>query len=313
MAYLEQRLERLLALYHNHGIRVLLLKGAALAVTVYRSFSARPMADLDLLVDADRAMEAWELARGSGWTRTVDDQQRRAYEEHQHLPPLDDARGTGLGLELHTELLPKGSPFAFDADVLWRNALGTEVGGQPGFVPADVDMVLHLCIHFAWSHGLVDAAWRTFRDLQVLIDAGRVDWQELARRAREARASTCVYWTLRLGRRLSGLAVPDSPLADLAPAAGEHLLSPVERYFCTVLCAPSEWQDRTILVGRAMWRLAIRPRWSGHGAARPWGREELFAWARQASPEARPVTAGNLSFLPRRWRQFFRELRALAP
>jgi hypothetical protein len=313
MAYLEQRLEALLALYDSQGIRVLLLKGAALAVTVYHSFSARPMADLDLLVDRDRAQEAWELARGAGWTGTVTDQQRLAYQEHQHLRPLDDARGTGLGLELHTDLLPKESPFAFGAEALWRDAVPIEVAGRPGFAPADVDLLLHLCIHFAWSHALVDAAWRTFRDIQALITAGRVDWQELARRARPARASTSVYWTLRLGCRLSGLAVPEGLLDELRPPAGEPLLRPVERYFCTVLCRPPDWQDRTILLGRTLWRLGIRPGWSGHGAARPWRRDELFAWDSHESDDAEPAPPAGARILPPRWRQVMRELRALAP
>lgn len=313
MAYLEQRLESLLALYHNHGIRVLLLKGAALAVTVYRSFSARPMADLDLLVDAERALEAWEMAREAGWTGAITDQQRQAYQEHQHLPPLDDARGSGLGLELHTDLLPKGSPFAFDAELLWRNAVSIEVGGRPGFVPADVDMVLHLCIHFAWSHALVDAAWRTFRDIQALIAAGRVDWEELARHARAARASTCVYWTLRLGRRLSGIAVPQRLLDDLKPPVGESMLGPVERYFCTVLCRPPDWQDRTMLVCRTLWRLGMQPGWSGHGGARPWRRDELFTWDSHGADEPQAPSGGSSRILPHRWRQLFRELRALAP
>lgn len=313
MAYLEQRLEGLLARYDRQGIRVLLLKGAALAITVYRSFSARPMADLDLLVDAERALEAWEMAREAGWTGAITDQQRQAYQEHQHLPPLDDARGSGLGLELHTDLLPKGSPFAFDAELLWRNAVPIEVGGQPGFAPADVDMVLHLCIHFAWSHSLVEAAWRTFRDIQALIAAGRVDWEELARRARAARASTCVYWTLRLGHRLSGIAVPQRLLDDVKPPVGESMLGPVERYFCTVLCRPPDWQDRTMLVGRTLWRLGMQPGWSGHGGARPWRRDELFTWDSRVTNDPQAAPPGSSRVLPHRWRQLFRELRALAP
>src|SRR5262245_9981684 len=41
MAHLQQRLEHLLARYREAGIRVILLKGAALASTVYPSFTRR--------------------------------------------------------------------------------------------------------------------------------------------------------------------------------------------------------------------------------------------------------------------------------
>src|SRR5690606_28605623 len=57
MSHLELRLHELVAAYAAAGISVMLLKGAALAVTVYPSFARRPMADLDLLVAPERAAE----------------------------------------------------------------------------------------------------------------------------------------------------------------------------------------------------------------------------------------------------------------
>jgi hypothetical protein len=314
MSYLECSLERLLSRYASAGIRVVLLKGAALAASTYRSFPRRPMADLDLLVDEARAQEAWELARSTEWSMAPGQRPADVYRDHQHLAPLDDRRGTGLGLELHTDLFPRSSPFAFGAEQLWSSAERARVGECETLVPCDLHMVLHLCTHFAWSHGLADAAWRTFRDLQTLIDAGRVDWAALVRLSRASRSSTCCYWTLRLAQNLSRIEVPDETLSALAPPASEGVMRSLERYYSTVLCRPADWQHRTTFVASTLWRLGIRPGWSGHGSARPWQHDDTFASLRRHSRENEATgLVARTGRAPYRWRQFFRELRALAP
>jgi hypothetical protein len=55
MHYLRQRLGQSVRALHEAGIPVLLLKGAAVAAWYHRSFAARPMLDLDLLVPAAQA------------------------------------------------------------------------------------------------------------------------------------------------------------------------------------------------------------------------------------------------------------------
>lgn len=315
MSHLELRLHELVAAYAAAGIPVLLLKGAALAVTVYPSFVRRPMTDLDLLVDPERALEAWELATRLGWRKATAEQLDPFYAVHHHLPTLEDSRGTGLALEIHTALFPRDNPFGLDAAELWRRARPVELCGHPAFVPGDRDMLLHLCTHFAWTHALLVAGWRTFRDIGALAAAGRVDWCDVSRRLRGAPAATCCYWTLRLGRSLAGLAVPTNVLAALAPPLPERALCAIERYYVARLCPPRGWDARTARLPRVMWGLGIQPRWSGHGASRPWAMSELFA---EHSPHA--VLDGEAdsrsairATLAARGRQLWRELRVLAP
>ena len=66
MAILEKRAIESVEALNAAGIEVALLKGAALASTVYGSFGARPMNDVDVLVHPDRADDAKRLLLGAG-------------------------------------------------------------------------------------------------------------------------------------------------------------------------------------------------------------------------------------------------------
>lgn len=316
MSHLEVRLHELVAVYAAAGIPVMLLKGAALAVTIYPSFVRRPMADLDLLIPSERAGEAWELATRSGWCKATSEQLDPFYAVHHHLPTLEDRRGTGLGLEIHTALFPLDNPFRLDVGELWGRARPVELCGHTAFVPHEHDMLLHLCTHFAWTHALLQAGWRTFRDIGTLDAAGAVDWEALPGLLRGTPAATCCYWTLRLGRTLAGLTVPQAVLDALAPPLPGRALEAIERYYVARLCPPHDWDSRTARLPKMIWGLGIQPRWSGHGQSRPWAMSELFVEhsshlsAHNGDVDQR--SAGQAT-IAARGRQLWRELRVLAP
>ncbi len=273
MMHLEQRLADSLEVLADAGIDVMLLKGAALAITVYGSFVRRPMIDVDILVHEDEALRARDVLLGEGWVSTEMEEFESFYRRHHHLPTLVDGRGLDMQLELHTGLFFEGNPFDFPMPDLWRRAVPVTVRGRRVFVPSRQDQLLHLCLHFAWSHMMSSGAWRTFRDLRALMDAGDTDWDEFVALARKSRGASCCYWTLRLAHNLVGVRVPEEVLGALRPPMSESMLDRVERHFVYSLL-PSEVLCPSVFVARTMWRLGVRPRWSGHGSVRPWDRNE---------------------------------------
>ena len=160
---LHDRLGRVLALFESHGIDALLLKGAGLAYSAYAKPTDRPMGDVDLLVQPARAAEAWELVLTDGWIRRRDIAIERSYEDHQHLPPLEDADGLQMGLELHIALFTHQAPFRLPATQIWEGARRIRIGAHTAFVPSVEDQMLHAALHFAWSHEMTFGAWRTLR------------------------------------------------------------------------------------------------------------------------------------------------------
>ncbi|HEX2779596.1 MAG TPA: nucleotidyltransferase family protein [Gemmatimonadaceae bacterium] len=268
------------------GIEVVLLKGAALAMTSYGSFAARPMNDIDLLVEPGRAEEAREILLDAGWMLNTALPGDSEYGTHHHLPPLVDAGGHGLRLEIHRELLPPGHPFRMTTADIWREVRTVRVGSTVANVLHHTQHALHVAIHFAWSHAMRVGGWHAFRDLGALQAAGLLDWEELVQFALRTRASSCCYWTLRLGQELAGLDVPAGVLDTLAPSHGTAMSRMLERHWIATLTRQLE-HPVSLRLERALWTMSLEPQRLEHGESRPWTVSSDLAAARlsTAPPE----------------------------
>lgn len=307
MAHLEQLLVGALDALATEHIDVVLLKGAGLATTVYGSFPARPMYDVDLLVRADQAQRAWYALLGSGWVHNREECPPDFYHSHYHLPPLDDPQRTGLSLELHTA--PTDGAIALTADMMWNDARPVTIRGRRTFVASPEHQVLHLASHFAWTHELGSAAWRTFNDLDRLISSDAIDWDVLVRAAVASRAVTSCYWTFRLARSLADVAVPEHVLQQLRPPRPEWLLTLIERHHAGALFQFSPAACPSVRMTQILWSAGMAPRWSGHGELRPWQRGEM--WRMSSQPEERRSVRARLQGHARRGREWRRYLSAL--
>jgi hypothetical protein len=275
MLHLETRLRESLRALDAANVRVMLLKGAALAHMAYAGARQRPMSDIDLLVDPSNALLAHRVLLGNGWRDLDGGVPASVYERHHHLPPLVDVRSPQLQLEVHTALFPLRQPFAFDTSSLWTRA--TPLG--PAFprtsVPAPAHALLHACLHFVWSHQARFGVWRTIRDVDALTRAGTFDWDTFIETARATRGATSCYWTFRITERAAGVSVPAWVVDALRPPRSRVVLQASERHFLRNLF-PVENACPSVTLDHALWELAVMPGWSGHGDIRPWDEESDF-------------------------------------
>jgi hypothetical protein len=281
MLHYQRRLGEALAILSRHGIEVVLLKGAGLGTTVYKSFVERPMYDLDLLIRGEQGVAAWNALRQAGWTHDDGACPTDFYHDHHHLPPLDDPSGTGLSIELHTA--PWAGAVELSTEAIWKTARPLEVAGVKAYTLSVNHQILQLAIHFAWAHLLQSAAWRTIRDLRQVVATGPVDWEGLVRTAREARAATCCYWTFSLARTLAGVPIPDSVLEALRPPLAALALRGLERHFIGALFDLGHARCPSLRLRRFLWAAAILP-----GSLRG---ESLRPWSRDSQWPAPPTTA----------------------
>ena len=275
MLHLEARLKESLRALEPEHVRVMLLKGAALANSAYPGVRQRPMSDLDILVDPSNARLARRLMLAGGWRDIVGGIPEHVYERHHHLPPLCDARSADLQLEIHTALFPERQPFAFDARDLWdrARALGPQFPGV--FVPDPIHLLLHACLHFFWSHQGRFGVWRMIRDADALTRKGDLDWDAFIGVARSSRGATSCYWTFRIAELTAGVRVPSRVMDSLRPPRSAYLLAAIERHFVRNLF-PVEFACPSVTLDHALWELAAMPGWSGHGEVRPWDEEGDF-------------------------------------
>lgn len=268
------------------GVEIMLLKGAALALTVYSGFSDRPMGDIDVVARGDDAGRLWAHLREAGWELEFENGDG-FYEEHQHLPPLVRGGGIGVVLEVHRSLLSPRAPFDLDEDAFWARSRTIELAGAPVRVFEPEAQLLYLSIHYAWSHALSRGLGRTVRDVAAVIDRSPPDWDDLVALATSARAASTVYWTLRLAQELGDAAVPPEVLQALRPARSQWLLRRLERSFVEASLFRSCPYPRLLEV---LWTLAIDPKRSGHGRHRPWGSDEQFRVEVEGGAEVEKTT-----------------------
>jgi Uncharacterised nucleotidyltransferase len=204
-----------------------LLKGAArrFASDLFPYAGARATHDVDVLVPAARAQEAWDQLRRAGYEPATPN--GRGHWEHFHLPALWD--GQRVAVELHTST----SRAVAQAEAWRRATTGArplERAGVRADVPAPTELLWHGLTH-ALRHR-ADA----FR-LRFLLDGAAMlatpvafDWREIERRlgtAEIARPRAALAW-LEAAAALAGRTLPP-PLASRGGAALGDLAAALER------------------------------------------------------------------------------------
>ena len=264
-----RRAEELIVALNAAGIEPLLLKGAALAATVYETWEARPMRDIDLLVREDQLEAARTAALAHAWVPHPTLPDDSTYATHHHLTPLVAADGAAAYVEIHRSLLPVGHPFSIDYDEVYRQAERITVGAGRAAIMQRHHHAVYMATHLVWSHQLRTGGWHTFRDLSAMSSHGGLDWDAFVTAATRWGAASCAYWMLRLGRALARIAVPPETMEQLRPSMPEAMLSHLERHFSGLLLR-SDRACPSVGLERALWSLAIQPRRSGHRRIRPW-------------------------------------------
>lgn len=142
-----QVLLELLALLRKNGIETLLLKGSALAYTLYPDPALRPMRDIDLLLRPEDAQRAHDLLKAGGFTQA----EAVIPPDHFHLPPLYRQAGkTSICIEIHRGLYPNCPPYypKVDFNRLFKTGQRFRIGDGEAVTFADEEM-----LHYLYQHG----------------------------------------------------------------------------------------------------------------------------------------------------------------
>ncbi len=248
------------------GIPVLLLKGAAVGALHDPTFRQRPMTDVDFLIHEADAERARNCVRAAGWREMPEPRLQDLLQGHQHLPPFVDPTLEGMRLELHTRLLPADSSFALTSESLWAASSVAPPPFSMARVPDAARLLIHTAVHFAWQHEMRFGPWRTFRSVALLVQAPGWQWSAFVEMARAARAATSCYWTLRMSQLLCGIEIPRDALQRLAPPTIEPLRRVLDRHFAAMADPNERPPSPSDRLSSLLWRLALRPRWSGHAS-----------------------------------------------
>ncbi|HQN17839.1 MAG TPA: nucleotidyltransferase family protein [Syntrophobacteraceae bacterium] len=216
--------ERLLRVFEEARLRVVLLKGAFLANWIYRDIALRPMDDIDILCrrEDDRQIRA-KLAELGFHQKTVHPSSFHeaffAVDKGDHLNPFYGSKP--LMVEVHFSIFPN-VPHGFQhMDEVWERTVRVPppTGGPPVTSLAPADLLLYLCLHLQrhLRYGQCRLYW--FCDIHEVIAHYRdaIEWGELFAMAERLAVAEQVKPVLSLLRRFWRSRVPEmeAPVEEL--------------------------------------------------------------------------------------------------
>ena len=211
---MRRNLLRILEALDGRGIRVSVMKGPSLALSVYDEPGLRPFTDVDLLVESHLVGEALEVIAGDAMVRGVPAKRPKADKRDV---VVSDPGGVVFNLDLHWDLFSysqlRGSARGATAEAWSRATRGDDnVLGPRWLLPSEAE----LC--FLATHAVLDHRFRLilFRDLAELSKRG-IDWDSLNRFSSRWGLRSTTYVALAMARRFFGAPISDSELARLRP------------------------------------------------------------------------------------------------
>ena len=218
-----RRLGRLLAL---RGIPLLVLKGGALAATVYSDPALRFMGDLDIAAPPRHSSSALSLLQAEGYRlhgKISDlDDPALMHEKGWHLRLTRRVHGKDIEVEFHwprREQVLVAQMVMLDTQSLWKHARTLDAENNLRQLAA-TDTLFHLCLHTGLQHRFTELGLRHYVDLDRVIRHSSSEpgfWPAFVNRARAANAKDVSYFSLLLSHHLLNTPIPAGVMADLNP------------------------------------------------------------------------------------------------
>lgn len=212
-AFLLLELERILPVITWDDCRPVVLKGAALAPTLYPDPLQRWFLDLDLLVPRRHLDEACRRLSEKGYRPFLGKRDPIFYERHHFHRIMNGPQGSVL--EIHWDLTTPDSVYGFDVEGVFERAQRARLGQQDFLVTAPVDQVLH-GVYQNIADGYIDL--RRVLDMGLLMQKlTREDWLYLMKESRRVTMGTAFMTWLHVVKSVLGVEPPGGIPDELVP------------------------------------------------------------------------------------------------
>lgn len=216
----EKIIHRLAASFDAARLPYAALKGAWLAWHAYPHAALRPLRDIDILVPADRAREAFDLLHSQGFVprNPSEPSVEHALAHGKHLPGLT-APADKISVEIHHRLLmpdqARRQQVLTTEDILSTRILRPSRTGDIAY-PASTEMLLHLVIHGVYEHRFCNGPL-VLSDIAHLVERSEVDWDRFWTLAERGGWSEGCQLMLGLVARHCPLRKPQTGISSKVP------------------------------------------------------------------------------------------------
>ena len=199
------------------GVEFVVLKGPALAHTVYPDPSWRFFGDLDLLVRGRDWRKAIAILERMGYRRNLPEP--RAGFDERFGKASEFRRASGIEVDLHRTLVVGPFGLWIEPDLLFDGTTELQLWDRALRRLNDTLLQLHACMHA--SLGWWPPLKVPVRDVVQVAYFGDVDWNRLA--------DVAARWKLRAVVRYAFQVAADRLGVELPPGAGGALATPPNR------------------------------------------------------------------------------------
>lgn len=202
--------EDAIGLLQRTGKDVVVLKGLAVGLSCYDDLAERPMADFDLLVHMQDAVDAVATLRESGWQPAS----RYAFTPGSlsERSALLLTSGAGDQLDLHWSAFQQARHPVADDD-LWARREPLEVGRTSTATLCPAHQLVQVVAHGALWNSVPTIRW--IPDAVMILRTGKIDWDQVFAQAQLRETTLLVRRALRYLRSTFDAPVPTEVLAKL--------------------------------------------------------------------------------------------------
>jgi hypothetical protein len=217
---LERELVFVTALFEEAGIGSVVLKGPAVAHTVYPDPAWRSFGDLDLLVEASDLARAVELLRAEGFERRLPEP--RAGFDARFGKGVELRNASRIDVDLHRTLALGSFGVWLDTRALFERTEAFALGGRT-FRKLDAEALLaHAALHA--TLGSRSPRLVALRDIAQISNSASPDWSEVERLSRSWHAQVVIAAALEGASAQLGWRIPPEaePLLNRRASRREH-------------------------------------------------------------------------------------------
>lgn len=217
------------------------VRGLALAELLYDDITARPMGDLDLLVQKEDLSKVAEVLKGLEF-QEMDRRPGFAAAFSSTLEFVKERHGWVI-VEPHWSIAYP--PFAdrVDMELVWKRCERGQVVGVDTWLLGRAELLVHLCFHLIHRGESAPLLWLYELDRLVRQEQAALDWPQVMLLARETGLELFLTEVLGKVKGLFDSPIPDEVLselnAQLTPASAQAVATAVEARMVRLLAGQS--------------------------------------------------------------------------
>lgn len=197
------------------GVDMVVLKGTALQVDVWRNLSLREIGDVDLLVRPEDLVQAENVLRDAGYLPIENFQPADYYRRHHHhlAPYFHPKAACRIPVEIHHDIAQPKGPNRLPMKDFWKSAREIEFDHCRYRVLSPENLLMHLCIQMSFLRNFLGQIRYCMDISQAAARFGSVlDWDYVVETAFRYRIINYIYYSLYFSGYFAKAPIPQNML-----------------------------------------------------------------------------------------------------